>query len=190
MFSSQGVKYTTYDLHYNVRVPQGVGKGNENTLVKLKGACTFYGYKSHVVTHTSPKRLNSGFSFGLCDEHLVVVTIRCEIPQRPGGVCFLRVGPIANQRHERRDATGLCDGNFVVVIICEPVQRGGGKMFLRVVPIANERHERRHNNRHSANHQDPARGSSSSLGLTVLLRTHTRAYWPSLGLSVSPPTRI
>ena len=49
MFSSQGVKYTTYDLHYNVRVPQGVGKGNENTLVKLKKTRTCYAYKTHVV---------------------------------------------------------------------------------------------------------------------------------------------
>ena len=65
-------------------------------------------------------------------------------PQRGGGVFFLLVGPIANQRHERRDATGLCDGNLVVgTQMCENLQRAGGGCFLRVVPIAHQRHERR-----------------------------------------------
>ena len=67
----------------------------------------------------------------------------CEIPQRAGGDTFLLVVPITHQRHERRDATGLSDGNFVVDIHCEIPQRAGGGMFLLVVPIAHQRHERR-----------------------------------------------
>ena len=60
----------------------------------------------HTWSHTRPdKGLNSGFSFGLCDEHLVV-GILGENPQRAGGATFLRVVPIAHERHERRDATG------------------------------------------------------------------------------------
>jgi len=54
---------------------------------------------------------------------------------------FLHLVPIAHQRHERRDATGLCDRNSVVVIRCENRQRGGGETVLRVVPIAYQRHE-------------------------------------------------
>ena len=88
-------------------------------------------------------RPNSGFYFGLCDENLVV-GILGENPQRFGGDLFLPFVPIANERHERRDATGLCDGNLVVgTIMCEIIQRAGGGMFLRVGPMANQRHERR-----------------------------------------------
>ena len=54
MFSSQGVKYTTYDLHYNVRVPQGVCKGLENTPVKVKETHTRYEYKTHVRLVVAP----------------------------------------------------------------------------------------------------------------------------------------
>ena len=95
---------------------------------------------------------------GLCDGNsvvevlLVVVIIHIriaifvfEIPQRAGGGCFLRVVPIAQKRHERRDATGLCDGQYHIVVgsPCENPQRIGGGYFLVVVPIAHQRHERR-----------------------------------------------
>ena len=72
---------------------------------------------------------------------IFVVGIQCEIPQRAGGEIFLLVVSIAHQRHERRDATGLCDGNSVVVIRCEIPQRVGGETFLHVVPIAHKRQE-------------------------------------------------
>ena len=71
MFSSQGVKYTTYDLHYNVRVPQGVGKGNENTPVKLKKKRTRYGYKTHMGLAVAPIR-----------RPIRVVTVRTVAPIR------------------------------------------------------------------------------------------------------------
>ena len=54
-----GCKYTESGVHcmiYNVRVPQGVGKGNENTPVKLKKTRTRYGYETHVALTRDKKK--------------------------------------------------------------------------------------------------------------------------------------
>jgi len=63
---------------------KGVSHGSEIVLVKTHECRAIHGYGTHVGHTLSLKRLNSGFSFGLCDEHLVV-GIRCEFPQRGGG---------------------------------------------------------------------------------------------------------
>ena len=48
---------------------------------------------------------------------------------------------VPQQIHERRDATGLCDGLRVIGSPCEIPQRPGGGCFLVVRPKAYQRHE-------------------------------------------------
>ena len=47
---------------------------------------------------------------------MVVVTIRCETPQRSGGVLFLRVVPIANERHELCYVSAICSQHRRLVL--------------------------------------------------------------------------